>query len=243
MSEHSPATDTAGPFDGRIALVNGAWDATSVAALARYLATQLDHFSPCGTRAQDQARILTLLPAALDRMAVMLRAVRCFTPDIFNCHHSLQYAAFLYLLAHENARDDEWKTLSERLFFLNRALNAIDLYHAVEMPPVFFISHGLGAVLGNARYGNNLVVFQNVTVGRVGDARPTIGDNVVLYPGAMVTGATVIGNNCVVSAGTQLHNAQVPDNVLVRSEGGKPVFTPHDGRYIDLYLRRDDETA
>ena len=170
--------------------------------LDHYIARQLDNMFPEGGFEQDLARIAPLMERAMARMQPILAAVCAFTPDAFNRFNSLQYTSLLYLVGNEEFRRNGHSALAARLFYLNRALNAIDLFYAVEMPEVFFVSHGLGAVLGNATYGNRLVIFQNVTVGRVGQDRPTLGDNIVLYPGAVVTGNARIGNNCVVSAGT-----------------------------------------
>jgi serine O-acetyltransferase len=204
-------------------------------ALAAYVARQLDCQFPGPGSAADAAALQALLAPALDALRPILDGVRCFKSGRFDLYNSLQYTSFLYLLSRAAAQAGE-RVLADRLFCLNRALNAVDLYHAVRLPPLFFISHGLGAVLGNAEYGNRLVLFQHVTVGRVGDLRPSIGDDVVLYPGACVTGSTRIGSNTVVAAGTVLHNVEVPPDTVVKSVEGKLVFTPNRRRYIDLYF-------
>lgn len=223
-------------FDGIVELEPGPPPAARLQALATYVARQLQSLFPTGAHEADAEAIAAVLPATLHRLQPVLRTVKCFQPQHFNCFHSLQYASFLYLLANERSRNCGDMTLPERLFLLNRALNAIDLYYAVEMPQVFFISHGLGTVLGNVKYGERLVFFQNVTVGRVGDHRPEIGSNVVIYPGAVITGRTVVGDHCVVSAGTVLHNVQVPPHSIVRTENGKAVIQENRKDYIGLYL-------
>jgi serine O-acetyltransferase len=207
-------------------------------ALARHVARQLDNLFPDQELDADIAQVSGLLPGALARMAPLLEAIRNFTPGHFDHFNSLQYSSFLYLLANEHWRSGGDSTLSERLFCLNRALNAIDLFYSVGMPEVFFLSHGLGATLGNARYGNRLVIFQNVTVGRVGDDRPQIGDDVVLYPGAVVTGKAVIGHRSVVGAGTVLHGVAVPDDTVATMRDGRIDLRPRGQRdFIGHYLR------
>jgi serine O-acetyltransferase len=208
----------------------------SQARLAHHVARQLDNLFPQEGIAFDADALAPSIPQALARLRPILAAVRGFETDRFNHFNSLQYASWLYLLANEVWRRDGHAVLAERLFCLNRALNAIDLFYAVEMPPVFFLSHGLGAVLGNAVYGDRLVVFQHVTVGRVGAERPSIGRDVVLYPGAVVTGASVIGDGCVVSAGTVLHGVQMPPGTLAVMAGGRPSFIPRRKDYTGLYL-------
>lgn len=205
--------------------------------LAGYIAAQVHALFPSTGVTSDVNDISRLLPAALERLRPMLEAVRNFTPNYFDHLNSLQYCAFLYLLATEAANEFPGSELADRFFCLNRTLNSIDLYHKVKMPPVFFISHGLGTVIGDATYGNQLVVFQNVTVGRVGTDRPTIGAKVVLFPGASVTGNSIIGDGSVVSAGTRIHNCTVPPETLATMSGRRLLLRPRPRDFLALYLR------
>jgi serine O-acetyltransferase len=205
-------------------------------ALARYTAQQLNNMVPEQGLQADLDALMPLMDGTLERLRPILAAVRAFETDRFDHYNSLQYASWLYLLGNEQHRRGGAGPLAARLFCLNRALNALDLFYAVALPEVFFISHGLGAVLGNASYGERLVLFQNVTVGRVGEDRPRVGSNVVLYPGAMVTGKAVIGNNCVVAAGTVLHGVEQPDNTVALQRGGKLEFRALGKDYSGAYL-------
>ena len=206
-------------------------------ALAGYIATQLHHLLPCEGLDSDTARVFRVLPEALERIRPILAAVTAFRPDEFDHFHSLQYATLLYLLGNTQSRLAEVDPLADRLFNLNRIINSIDLFHGIVMPEVFFISHGLGTVLGNATYGNRLVVFQNVTVGRIGADRPMIGKNVVLYPGSVVTGRTSIGDNSVIAAGTVVHGTEVPPDTLAVTQGGDLTLRPRRKDYAALYFR------
>lgn len=211
--------------------------AGSVDELARFTAQQLHNMFPQHGLEFDVQQVESLCPAALARMSPILAAVRNFTPNVFNHFNALQYASFLYLLANESWQRHEKAEFPDRLFCLSRALGGLDLFYAVTMPEVFFISHGLGAVIGNANYGNSLVIFQNVTVGRVGDDRPIIGEDVVLYPNSSVTGRSVVGNRSVISANTHVHNATVPDDTVVFMHEGELVFKPRRKDYRALYFR------
>lgn len=205
--------------------------------LARYVAGQLDRFFADAGLAADEERARSCVEPALERLRPILAAVRNFEPDRFDHFHALQYATFLYLLARQSALGGAGHTFADRLFCLNRALNAIDLYHAVRMPEVFFISHGLGSVLGNADYGDRLVVFQGVTVGRVGEQRPSVGCDVVLYPGASITGCAVVGDRCVIGAGVQLHGESIPSDSVVSLRAGTLSIAPRKRDYAALYFR------
>jgi serine O-acetyltransferase len=203
---------------------------------SRYVASQLHGLFPLGALDEDVNSVATVLAPALDRMRPILAAVRNFDPQKFDHFHSLQYASFLYLLSRE-AVARGLPELADRLFYLNRTLNSIDLYHRVELGEIFFISHGLGAVLGNARYGTRLVLFQNITLGRVGENRPTIGAGVILYPGCSVTGSCVVGNNCIIGAHVRVHNATIPDDMIVSDVNGEAVTRPREKDFLSLYFR------
>ena len=71
----------------------------------------------------------------------------------------------------------------------------------------FVLPHPGGIVLGAASIGENVVVFQNVTLGaRYFDGqfdlqtRPVIGDNVTIGVGAVVLGPVTIGKGATVAA-------------------------------------------
>ncbi|HEY3798097.1 MAG TPA: hypothetical protein VGL58_07050 [Caulobacteraceae bacterium] len=204
--------------------------------MARYVARQLDNMFPADSFEADLAAVEPSVSPALERMRPILAALRIYEPDRFDHFHSLAYASFVYLLSTEVvARGDA--VMGDRLFCLNRALNAIDLYHAVKLGEVFGIGHSLGTVLGNAVYGTKIIICQNVTVGRVADNRPTLGDRVLLYPGCSVTGRSNVGDNCVISAGVAVHNMDVPSNTLVTQKAGEVVLQPLERDFIGLFLR------
>lgn len=201
--------------------------------LGAYVARQLQIF---GEEEDMRNAIATLLPETLERFVPISRAVGIFKNDHFDHLHSLQYATFLYLMGRIAWERDSESDLVDKLFFLNKSICNIEIHPAVKLPPVFFISHGIGSVVGNAVYGNRLVIFQNVTIGRVGNNRPIIGNNVILYAGASVTGKSQIGNNVVISSGVRVHNKTVPDNSIVYSSVGDFTIIPMDKDYITLYL-------
>src|SRR5579885_2351035 len=71
-----------------------------------------------------------------------------------------------------------------RLYFLARLISTLKR---------FFIDHGMGGVIGETtEIGDDVLVYQNVTLGGTGKERgkrhPTIGNNVVVGAGAKVLG-------------------------------------------------------
>ena len=88
--------------------------------------------------------------------------------------------------------------------------------------------HLFGIVVARpATIGNNVWIYQNVTIGaktaQQGDGRtkenyPSIGDNTIIYAGAVIVGHVKIGKNCIIGANSLVIN-DVPDNSIV---GGVP---------------------
>ncbi len=202
-------------------------------ALAVYVRRQLDFF---GGADGDSALLHAAIDAALDRFAVLAERVNCFGTGHFDHLHSLQYGSFLYLAGRAAWLCEPKSALVDRLFCLNKMVSTIELHPAVDLPGAFLLSHAIGAVLGAASYDEGLVVFQNVTVGRIGENRPTIGRNVVLYAGATVTGRATVGDGSVIAAGAQVHNMSVPPRSMVRPTGGSVVVEPLVRDYHSLYL-------
>ena len=112
----------------------------------------------------------------------------------------------------------------------------IDIHPGAAIGRGVFIDHGTGVVVGEtARIGNNVRIYQGVTLGAVhfpkdacgmlikGDRRhPTIGNNVTIYSGASVLGDITIGDNSVIGGNVWLTES-LP-------EGTKITATPPENR-------------
>ena len=182
--------------------------------LLGYLLRQLQNFFPDDEKGLREA-IDAQLDAALDRLAHCIRAVRLWREGEFDPLHSSQYATFLYYLAHTLHRSGASRSLCNKLFFLNKALNGIDLFYEIDLPPVFFIGHSVGIVLAKASYGNHLVLYQNCTVGKNHGIAPVLGDGVVLYPHSAVIGDCRIGDASVIAQGVSVVGRSTPGHCLV----------------------------
>ena len=79
--------------------------------------------------------------------------------------------------------------MADRIYYLNKALNGVDLFYEVELPDVFFLDHPVGSVLGQTQRNGDFFSFsQNCTVGNNKGIYPTIGQNVQMMAGAMIVG-------------------------------------------------------
>ena len=77
-----------------------------------------------------------------------------------------------------------------------------------------FVHHGWGTIVLADSIGDNLDVYQNVTVGYGREGKPAIGNNVKIYSGAVVVGKIRIGNNVRIAANSVVRH-DIPDNSLV----------------------------
>jgi len=92
---------------------------------------------------------------------------------------------------------------------------ATDLYiYCDHIGPGFKIQHGHSTWVMAESIGSNFFVNQNVTIGVDHGGVPTIGNNVVVRPGAVVTGPIQIGNNVTIGPNAFV-NFDVPDNSVV----------------------------
>ena len=134
----------------------------------------------------------------------------------FSVYHSGQYCIFLYFLARQVFLDSpELRTLADKIYFLNKALNGLDLYYEVDMPKVFHLDHPVGSVMGRASYGENFTFAQLCTVGNNKGIFPKIGENVQMLSGSKILGRCKIGNNVIISANTYIKDEDIPNDSLV----------------------------
>lgn len=175
------------------------------------------------------------MQAALQRAEFCIRHVKAAEHG-FEILVSSHHATLLYYLSRElslkGAKED-----ATRVFLTNKALHGIDLFHEIDMPPVFMIGHTVGAVFAKATYGPRCVFYQGCTVGHNWNDRPTLQEGVVLYPNSSLIGACLVRANTIIAPGVQLVNTDTPgDCIVFLGDGGRPIFNPISERYADRYL-------
>ncbi len=189
--------------------------ATTRADLLDYLERQLKTFFPDGRPVRQPLE--QVLDDALARLETCINGVAMWKQGEFDYLHSSQYTIFLYYLANTLwcKNGPQHIDVCAKLFFLNKALNGIDCFYEIEMPPIFFIGHSVGIVLAKATYGNYLVLYQNSTVGKNHGVAPVLGEGVVMYPNTAIIGRCQVGDRSVISQGTSVINQNTPGNCLV----------------------------
>jgi serine O-acetyltransferase len=124
------------------------------------------------------------------------------------------WAVFWHKVAH--------RLFTARLFFLARAINhlsrfltAIDIHPGATIGRHLFIDHGFTVIGETALIGDNVTIYQCVTLGGTnpangipGKRHPTLEDNVIVGSGAQILGPIVVGQRARVGA-----NAVVTDDV------------------------------
>lgn len=130
-------------------------------------------------------------------------------------YHSVQYAIYLYYLSNTIYRSNGENHTSDQLYCINKAMNCVDWYYAIDLPDVYCAEHPIGSVMGRAHYSDYFFFYQGCTVGGNKGEYPSIGTRVTMYANATIIGKSIIGDNVIVSAGTYIKDQEVPSNCIV----------------------------
>ena len=120
-----------------------------------------------------------------------------------------------------------------RLFFLARMINhmarfltAIDIHPGAKIGRHLFIDHGFTVIGETAIIGDNVTIYQCVTLGGTkpfngvgGKRHPTLEDNVIVGSGAQILGPIVVGKRARIGASAVV-TEDVPEGAL-DSGGGR----------------------
>jgi serine O-acetyltransferase len=126
-----------------------------------------------------------------------------------------QFATFLYFVANSTWVMTGDAVLATKLFSINKIMHGLDLYFSVSMPETFLLVHPVGSVIGNASYGDYLVVYQNCTIGSDAGKYPRFGEGTILYARSSVLGDCTIGNDVVFAANAFVVNSNIASNSIV----------------------------
>lgn len=203
--------------------------------LATYVAAQLNaQFpDPLTVTADD---LMPVMPGALARLEHCFAKVdnKYFfdgAQAVFNHLHGDQYAMWLYFLSNELFRQSGDAAICSKLFLLNKALHACDIFYEVALPDVFLLVHPLGTVLGRGDYSDFFVAYQRVSVGSNHDIFPRFGRHVTLRPGAAVLGNSTVGDKCQIATESLVLDTDIPDNTLVIGRPGQSRMKPNSAPY------------
>ncbi|WP_294393274.1 serine O-acetyltransferase EpsC [uncultured Sphingomonas sp.] len=124
------------------------------------------------------------------------------------------------------------------LFFLARLVNhlarlltAIDIHPGARIGANFFIDHGFVVIGETADIGDNVTIYQNVTLGGTnpadgmpGKRHPTIEDGVIIGSGAQVLGPITVGQGARIGANAVV-TREVPAGATMIGIPARPTLT------------------
>lgn len=133
-------------------------------------------------------------------------------------HALLMYRFFHFLHVHR------YFLLARILSALTRFFTGIEIHPGATIGQGVFIDHGSGVVIGEtAVVGNNVIIYQGVTLGGTGKDKgkrhPTVEDNVMICSGAKVLGPFTVGNGAKIGAGSIVLNEVPPGATVVGVPG------------------------
>ena len=129
-----------------------------------------------------------------------------------------------------------------RLYFLARLVNhlarfltAIDIHPGARIGRNFFVDHGFTVIGETADIGDNVTIYQSVTLGGTnpstgvgGKRHPTLKDHVVIGSGAQILGPIEVGEGAKVGANAVVTHDVVPGATMVGIPArAVPVDTVH----------------
>ena len=153
-----------------------------------------------------------------DRLTEYLDSIRARDPAPHSRWEILLYPGVIAIGFHRAAH---W-LYEARLFFLARLLNhfgrfltAIDIHPGATIGRNLFIDHGFVVIGETVEIGDNVTIYQCVTLGGTnptngigGKRHPSVRDNVIIGSGAQIIGPITVGERARVGA-----NAVVTDDV------------------------------
>jgi serine O-acetyltransferase len=133
-------------------------------------------------------------------------------------------------------------TFARLISHIGRIQTGIEIHPGAQIGKRVFIDHGMGVVVGETTIiGDDVVIYQGVTLGAGSDARggfktrgkkrhPTLGKGVIVGSGAEIQGPVIIGDNVQVASGSIVLK-DVPENSIVVGVPGRVIY--QDGKRVD----------
>jgi len=205
--------------------------------LYSYVSKQATNLIPDGIEIEGLSKVFDL---------AVENTIKCFTKTVLfhnektiDYLNSIQYPVFLYFLSRSLFMYGDVSG-ANKIFYLNKIVHGIDLFYKVDLGEHFLLSHSIGSVFCNTKYGDMSIYFQGCLVGVNNGQRPVLGSSLVMFTGSKIIGNCTIGNNVVVSAGTVIIDQTVPDNVIVfNGPNNELIFKSSKINYSEKYFIYD----
>jgi serine O-acetyltransferase len=188
--------------------------------LAAYITQQLNHFFP-DNRPIAESEVLKAIQISEERIFYCFQNIRKKYFHIdgntqFNHLISDQYCMYLYMLSNFYYRETKEEHLSTKLYYLNKALHAVDIFYTSHLPDIFLLVHPLGTIIGRATFSDYFIAYQGCTVGCLNEGVfPTFTGKTIMYANSSVLGNSVIGDNVCFAANSTVINKNIDANKIV----------------------------
>jgi serine O-acetyltransferase len=129
------------------------------------------------------------------------------------------------------------RLLARCVSHLSRFLTGIEIHPGTKIGRRFFIDHGAGVVIGEtAEIGDDVLMYQGAVLGgttlKKGKRHPTVGNGVVIGARAIVLGAITIGDGARIGAGSVVTKPVPPGATVVGIPGR--IVEDHHQPILDL---------
>ncbi len=160
-----------------------------------------------------------------ERLTAYLDSIKARDPAPRSRWEILLYPGVLAFGMHRIAH----RLYQSELFFLARFVNhlsrfltAIDIHPGARIGRNLFIDHGFTVIGETVEIGDNVTIYQCVTLGGTspdngvaGKRHPTLCDNVIIGSGAQVLGPITVGDGARVGANAVVTKDVIPGAIMV----------------------------
>jgi serine O-acetyltransferase len=172
-------------------------------------------------------------PAMFRRLKAYLDSIHARDPAPRSRAEILLYpgvwAVFYHRIAHRLFRHG-WFFLARAVNHWSRWMTAIDIHPGATIGRNFFIDHGFVVIGETAEIGDDVTIYQCVTLGGtspdngvVGKRHPTILDGVIIGSGAQVLGPITVGERSRIGANAVV-TRDVPEGAVMVGIPAKPML-------------------
>lgn len=121
------------------------------------------------------------------------------------------------------------------LNFFCKMIHHVDIGDAT-IGPGFYISHAGTILIGPITIGSNLSITHNVTIGvghrhEMAGIPRSIGDNVWIGTGSVISGDIVIGSDVTITSGSII-SRDIPSGCLAGGNPGRVILREYNNRYL-----------
>ena len=143
-------------------------------------------------------------------------------PEVLLCYPGLQ-AIWMHRIAHWLWRH-HLRLLARLVSHWTRFLTGIEIHPGAKIGRRFFIDHGMGVVIGEtSEIGDDVLMYQGAVLGGTTHEKtkrhPTIGNRVTIGADAVVLGAIEIGDGARVGSGSVVVKPVPPGATVVGVPG------------------------